>query len=229
MQGCAHEPSCKHADDPTATAGPTTGTARSNRPDAGQQRVARGRSPHRVHRQKADSQVEQPASRPSRQAVDGHQLTFAAGSAQARSRARGPGRMLRRGTSPRMHQGGGGAPGRRLHSRSPPRFAGRCGVDAAARCRPRRPPASVGRRTGAPPPPWRHDVGRLTVHGRTDVRRQPPPADEQALLRSFTLKPPLLSFDAKASDNYIPSATESIHDALEQPAVAHPCEGCRRQ
>jgi hypothetical protein len=67
------------------------------------------------------------------------------------------------------------------------------------------------------------------VHGQTDVRRQPPLADEQALLRSFTLKPPLVSFDAKASDNDIPSATESIDDSLEQPAAAHPCEGHRRQ
>jgi len=91
MQGCGHEPGCNHADDPTATAGPTTGTARSNRPDVGQQRVARGRSPHQVHCQKADSQVEQPASRLSRQAVDGQLLTFAAGCMQAWSRGRWPG------------------------------------------------------------------------------------------------------------------------------------------
>jgi len=66
-----------------------------------------------------------------------------------------------------MHQGGGGAPGRRHHSRSPPMVAGHSGVDAAADCSLRRPPASVGRRTRAPPPPCRHDLGRLIVHGQT--------------------------------------------------------------
>jgi hypothetical protein len=72
-------------------------------------------------------------------------------------------------------QGGGGAPGRRPDSRSPPTVAGHNGDDAAADCRPRRRPASVGRRTGAPPPPCRHDVGRLTVRGQTTVGYLHPP------------------------------------------------------
>jgi len=64
-------------------------------------------------------------------------------------------------------QGGGGAPGRRPDSRLPPMVAGHNGNDAAADCSLRRPPASVGRRTGAPPPPCRHDVGMLTLCGPT--------------------------------------------------------------
>jgi len=82
------------------------------------------------------------------------------------------GAMRARGTPSRPHQGGGGAPGRRHHSRSPPMVAGHCGVDAAADCSPRRPPASVGRRTGAPPPPCRHDVGMLTLRGQTTLNRE---------------------------------------------------------
>ena len=86
-----------------------------------------------------------------------------------------PGRMRRRGMHPRRHQGGGGAPGCRPDSRSPPMVAGHSGDDAAARCRQSRPPASVGRRTGAPPPPCRHDVGMLTWRGQTTVGRLHPP------------------------------------------------------
>ena len=83
-----------------------------------------------------------------------------------------PGGMRRRGTPAPMHQGGGGAPGRRPDSRSPPMVAGQSGVDAAADCRLRRSPASVGRRTGAPPPPWRRDVGMLTVRAKATLNRQ---------------------------------------------------------
>ena len=57
----------------------------------------------------------------------------------------------------------------------PPKVAGHGGVDAAARCRPRRSPASVGRRTGVPPPPCRHDVGMLTWRGQTTAGRLQPP------------------------------------------------------
>ena len=88
---------------------------------------------------------------------------------------RHPGGMQRRGTPARMHQGGGGAPGRRPDSRLPPMVAGHGGVDAAADCSLRRPPASVGRRTGAPPPPWRRDVGMLTVRRQATVGRLHPP------------------------------------------------------
>jgi len=102
------------------------------------------------------------------------QVAATANGACARAPSHLPGHrggMRRRGMPPRMHQGGGGAPGRRPDSRSPPMVAGHSGVDAAADCSLRRPPASVGRRTGAPPPPCRHDVGRLTVRGQTALGR----------------------------------------------------------
>jgi hypothetical protein len=90
------------------------------------------------------------------------------------------GGMRRRGTPRRMQQGGGAAPGRRPDSRSLRMVAGHYGNDAAADCSLRRPPASVGRRTGAPPPPCRHNVGRLTVRGQDAVGRRPPQASRSS-------------------------------------------------
>ncbi len=49
--------------------------------------------------------------------------------------------------------------------------------DAAGRCGPGWRPASVGRRTGAPPPPWGAVAGGLALRGQTGFARSPgPPA-----------------------------------------------------
>ena len=47
-------------------------------------------------------------------------------------------------------------------------------VDAAGRCGPRCRPASVGRRTGAPPPPWGAVAGGPGLHGQTRFRSEAP-------------------------------------------------------
>ena len=45
-------------------------------------------------------------------------------------------------------------------------------VDAVEDCRPRPCPASVGRRKGAPPSPWRRNLGRLNARPHTDSGRE---------------------------------------------------------
>ncbi len=89
---------------------------------------------------------------------------------------RHPGGMARRGMPPEVETG------RRWCPRAQDRFAvssthpGRHGVDAAARCSLRRCPASVGRRTGAPPSPWRGSRDTLTARPQAaSGRKQPLP------------------------------------------------------
>ena len=54
----------------------------------------------------------------------------------------------------------------------PASVLGTGGADAAERCGARWCPASVGRRTGAPPPPCRHDAGRQRLRGQTVLGRK---------------------------------------------------------
>ncbi len=55
-----------------------------------------------------------------------------------------------------------------------PSVPGTGGADAAERCGARWCPASVGRRTGAPPPPCHHDAGLPTLRGQKALGRKAP-------------------------------------------------------
>jgi hypothetical protein len=88
---------------------------------------------------------------------------------------RHPGGMQRRGTPPTDAAGRWWCPRAQDPFAVASTIAGRNGVDAASQCRLRRCPASVGRRTGAPPPPWRRAVGRLRLRGQTALGRLQPP------------------------------------------------------
>jgi hypothetical protein len=78
-----------------------------------------------------------------------------------------PGGMPRRGTPPTDAAGRWWCPRARAPFAVAPTLAGHSGVDAAAHRTMRRSPASVGRRTGAPPPPWGHNGGMPTLSGQT--------------------------------------------------------------
>ncbi len=99
---------------------------------------------------------------------------------------RHPGGRQRRGTPPQDETG------RRWCPRAQAPFAvssthpGRNPVDAAALCRQRHCPASVGRRTGAPPSPCRHDDGRPTRHRQSAKGRKRIPQ----ILRSYVAERP---------------------------------------
>ena len=86
---------------------------------------------------------------------------------------RHPGGMRMRRRPPSDAAGGRWCPWAQAPFAVASTIAGRIGVDAASRCRHRRCPASVGRRTGAPPPPWRRDVGRQTDCGLAALSRKP--------------------------------------------------------
>jgi hypothetical protein len=85
---------------------------------------------------------------------------------------RHPGGMRMRGRPPSDAAGGRWCPRAQAPFAVASTIAGRSGVDAAERCRHRRCPASVGRRTGAAPPPWRRDVGRQTDPGLAALGRK---------------------------------------------------------
>jgi hypothetical protein len=86
-----------------------------------------------------------------------------------------------------------------------PMLAGQSAVDAAERCRQSRPPTSVGWRTGAPPPPCRHEVGRLTVRGQTNLSRRAPLAPQGSPPESRPeVEHPASCLSRQAVDGHLP-------------------------